>query len=195
GRGEEYWPTTEAKKFGDIIVFCLSETTHRRWTVRDFIVTNIKSKESHQARHFHFNSWQESGDMLNKFLLLQFLHQVHQYKKQKSSTSPTLVHCRTGTGRCGIFISLDCIMYQLEDGKSVNVYGTVHKMLFHRPLMVQTEDQYIFLHLCTLDIVRLKKNGAEYENIMEERVNDELSDTNDSGYETHGYVDHYELCL
>ncbi|KAG8550880.1 hypothetical protein GDO81_029638 [Engystomops pustulosus] len=106
------------------------------------MVTNVRSKASRRVQQFHYTKWQESGDINNRDVLIQFLLQVRQYKKEKSSRSPTLVHCRTGTGRSGIFIALDCIMNQLEDGKSVNVYETVHKMLLHRPLMVQTEVRF-----------------------------------------------------
>ncbi|KAG8550881.1 hypothetical protein GDO81_029639, partial [Engystomops pustulosus] len=165
GRGEEYWPTSEAKTFGDIMVGCMSGTIQNGWTVREFVVRNIKSTESHRVRQFHYTDWPESGVSDNRHMLFRFLHKVRSYKRTISSRSPTLVHCRVGSGRCGIFIALHCIMNQLEDGKSVNVYKSVHDMLLHRPLMVQTEAQYIFLHRCTLDLVKLKKNVIEYENL------------------------------
>ncbi|XP_073514000.1 receptor-type tyrosine-protein phosphatase eta-like [Phyllobates terribilis] len=157
-KGEEYWPKPEAKTFGNIIAAFLSETIHSRWTIRDFMLTNVKNNEIHRVRQFHFTEWHADCNVDAREMLIQFVYEVRQYKKENSSNCPTLVHCRTGTGRSGIFIALDCIINQLECTEKVDVYGTVHKMHLHRPLMVQTPDQYIFLHRCTLDIVIGKEN-------------------------------------
>ncbi|XP_071975068.1 receptor-type tyrosine-protein phosphatase eta-like [Engystomops pustulosus] len=183
-QGEEYWPTTEAKTFGNILVTFISETNYSSWTVRDFMAVNVKSKESHQVRQFHYTDWHESGDMDDRHLLIRFLHQVHKYKKENFLNCATLVHCRTGTGRSGIFIALDCIIDQLEDGKSVNVYGTVHEMLLHRPLMVQTEVQYIFLHRCTLELVRGKNTTTTEDDYHNEDIYEEIPNAYHVGPQT-----------
>ncbi|XP_069823903.1 receptor-type tyrosine-protein phosphatase eta-like [Dendropsophus ebraccatus] len=154
---EEYWPKTKAKTFGNIVALFMSEQIHNDWTIRDIMVTNVKNKESLQIRQFHFTEWHESCDMAGRVALIQFVHSVRKYRTKNSSNSPTLVHCRTGTGRTGIFIALNCLIDQLERDDKVDVYGTVHKMHLHRPLMLQTQVQYMFLHRCTLDIVKRQK--------------------------------------
>ncbi|XP_069821232.1 receptor-type tyrosine-protein phosphatase eta-like [Dendropsophus ebraccatus] len=172
---EEYWPKTEAKSFGNIIATFISEQIHNDWTIRDIMVTN--SKESRQVRQFHFTEWHESCDMDERVALIQFVHTVRKYRKENSSNSPTLVHCRTGTGRSGVFIALNCVIDQLESNEKVDVYGTVYKMHLHRPLMLQTMVQYIFLHRCTLDIVRGQKDlrsSYYYQNANAEVLYEEI---------------------
>ncbi|XP_077143241.1 receptor-type tyrosine-protein phosphatase beta-like [Ranitomeya variabilis] len=157
-QGEEYWPKTEVKKCGNILAATVSESNNGGWTVRDIVVSNVKNKKCHQTRQFHFTEWHENGEMDNREALIHFVREVQEYKKENSSNCPTLVHCRTGTVRSGIFIALYCIINQQACGNKVDVYGTVQKMHLHRPLMVETEDQYIFLHHCALDVVKGKKN-------------------------------------
>ncbi|XP_075181473.1 receptor-type tyrosine-protein phosphatase eta-like [Anomaloglossus baeobatrachus] len=158
GHGEEYWPKTEAKTFGNILSTFISENIHNGWTIRDFMVTNLRNNKSHQVRQFHLTEWPEDCNIDNREILIQFVREVRQYKEENSSNCPILVHCRTGSGRSGIFIALVSIINQLEVDKKVDVYGTVQKMHLHRPLMVQTVAQYIFLHRCALDIVRGENN-------------------------------------
>ncbi|XP_077143237.1 uncharacterized protein LOC143806508 isoform X2 [Ranitomeya variabilis] len=178
GKGEEYWPKPEAKTFGCIIVTFMHEHIYNSWTIRDFMVTNLKDCTSQRVRQFHFTEWHQSGKMDDREVLMQFVHEVRQYKKDISSNCPTVVHCRTGTGRSGIFIALDCIINQLECDKKVDVCGTVHKMHLHRPLMVQTVDQYIFLHCCTLDIIRDKKKvNTDDQKVTEDRSEDAILHT------------------
>ena len=44
-----------------------------------------------------------------------------------------------GVGRTGTFIAIDCLIYQIENESTVDVYGIVYDLRMHRPLMVQTE--------------------------------------------------------
>ncbi|CAJ0967507.1 unnamed protein product [Ranitomeya imitator] len=140
----------------------------------------LRTKKCHQIRQFHFTEWHENGEMDNREALIHFVREVQEYKKENSSNCPTLVHCRTGTVRSGIFIALYCIINQQECGNKVDVYGTVQKMHLHRPLMVETEDQYIFLHHCALDVVKGKKNVNAEEKRQEnteERVYEQIPNT------------------
>ncbi|XP_075044785.1 receptor-type tyrosine-protein phosphatase eta-like [Mixophyes fleayi] len=176
-QSEEYWPSSEDKTFGDIKVTLISENTLHDWTVRDFKVTNVKNSETRQVRQFHFMSWTENGDLNERDILLQFINLVLKHRKEYSPNCPTLVHCRAGAGRSGIFIALDRIINQLEDTNSVDLYETVHNLHLHRSSMVQTEAQYMFLHQCTLDIIRGEneaRNQHNYQTVREEVLYEEI---------------------
>ncbi|KAG5839089.1 hypothetical protein ANANG_G00201230 [Anguilla anguilla] len=73
---------------------------------------------------------------------------------QCSRNSPTVVHGSAGVGRTGTMIAIDHLLFQIERDSMVDLYGTVYSMRMHRALMVQTEDQYVFLHKCALDIIK-----------------------------------------
>uniref|UniRef100_A0A8C6XTK8 Receptor-type tyrosine-protein phosphatase eta n=1 Tax=Naja naja TaxID=35670 RepID=A0A8C6XTK8_NAJNA len=152
---EEYWPNKQSKDYGDIMVAMTSEIFLPEWTIRDFSIEQVT--ESHPVRQFHFTAWPDHGVPETTDLLISFRHLVHEFMKQKPPSSPTLVHCSAGVGRTGTFIAIDRLIQQMEMENTVDVYGTVYDLRMHRSLMVQTEDQYVFLNHCVMDIIKSKK--------------------------------------
>ncbi|XP_006896821.1 PREDICTED: receptor-type tyrosine-protein phosphatase eta [Elephantulus edwardii] len=156
---EEYWPSKKIQDYGDITVAMASEIILPEWTIRDFTVKNIQTSESHPLRQFHFTSWPDHGVPDTTDLLINFRYLVRDYMKQSPPESPILVHCSAGVGRTGTFIAIDRLIYQMENENTVDVYGIVYDLRMHRPLMVQTEDQYVFLNQCVLDIIRSQRDS------------------------------------
>ncbi|KFQ39588.1 Receptor-type tyrosine-protein phosphatase eta, partial [Mesitornis unicolor] len=155
---EQYWPDKQSKSYGDIIVTTVSEIVLPEWTIRDFTVEKANTPESHTVRQFHFTSWPDHGVPETTDLLINFRHLVHEYSSQNPIDSPTLVHCSAGVGRTGTFIAIDRLIQQIEMENTVDVYGVVYDLRMHRPLMVQTEDQYVFLNQCVMDIIKSQKD-------------------------------------
>ncbi|NWH97406.1 PTPRJ phosphatase, partial [Tichodroma muraria] len=165
---EQYWPDKQPKCYGDIIVTTVSEVVLPEWTIRDFTVEKSNTPESHTVRQFHFTSWPDHGVPETTDLLINFRHLVHEYNSQNPMDSPTLVHCSAGVGRTGTFIAIDRLIQQMEMESAVDVYGVVYDLRMHRPLMVQTEDQYVFLNQCVMDIIksqRERKTDLIYQNV------------------------------
>ncbi|NXH95422.1 PTPRJ phosphatase, partial [Pachycephala philippinensis] len=165
---EQYWPDKQPKSYGDIIVTMVSEVVLPEWTIRDFTVEKANTPESHTVRQFHFTSWPDHGVPETTDLLINFRHLVHEYNSQNPMDSPTLVHCSAGVGRTGTFIAIDRLIQQVEMENTVDVYGVVYDLRMHRPLMVQTEDQYVFLNQCVMDIIksqRERKTDLIYQNV------------------------------
>lgn len=80
------------------------------------------------------------------------------------------MHCSAGVGRTGTLIALDVLLRQLECEGLVDPFSFVKKMRESRPLMVQTEAQYVFLHQCILRSLQksdpaLPAKEATYENV------------------------------
>ncbi|XP_015237762.1 PREDICTED: receptor-type tyrosine-protein phosphatase eta-like [Cyprinodon variegatus] len=152
---EQYW-SPGTKYCEDIIVTTTSEIPLEDWTIRDFDIKNVKTAEVRSVRHFHFTAWPDHGVPETTELLISFRHLVREHMNQYSRNSPTVVHCSAGVGRTGTFIAIDRLIFQIERENIVDVYGIVHDLRMHRPLMVQTEDQYVFLNQCALDIIRAR---------------------------------------
>ncbi|XP_026123520.1 receptor-type tyrosine-protein phosphatase eta-like isoform X2 [Carassius auratus] len=150
---EEYWPA-ETKRYDNLTVINISEVPLEDWTLRDFEVKNTKTAESRSVRHFHFTAWPDHGVPETTELLINFRHLVREHMDQYSRHSPTLVHCSAGVGRTGTLIAIDRLIFQIEQDGVVDVYGIIHDLRMHRPLMVQTEDQYVFLNQCAMDIIK-----------------------------------------
>ncbi|XP_047374900.1 LOW QUALITY PROTEIN: receptor-type tyrosine-protein phosphatase eta [Sciurus carolinensis] len=187
---EEYWPSKQAQDYGDITVAMTSEVVLPEWTIRDFTVKNIQTSESHPLRQFHFTSWPDHGVPDTTDLLINFRYLVRDYMKQSPPESPILVHCSAGVGRTGTFIAIDRLIYQIENESTVDVYGVVYDLRMHRPLMVQTEDQYVFLNQCVLDIIRSQKDSKVdliYQNTTAMTIYENLEPVSMFG-KTNGYI-------
>ncbi|MFT7814350.1 receptor-type tyrosine-protein phosphatase eta-like [Arapaima gigas] len=175
---EMYWPS-ESKHYDNIIVTTTSDIALDDWTIREFSVKNVsidgagerrtlrctqslmlfsyllqvKTAETRFVRQFHFTAWPDHGVPETTELLINFRYLVREHMDQNRN-SPTVVHCSAGVGRTGTFVAIDRLIYQTEIDGVVDVFGAIHDMRMHRPLMVQTEDQYVFLSQCVMDIIR-----------------------------------------
>lgn len=58
-----------------------------------------------------------------------------------------------GVGRTGCFIVIDAMTERIKHEKTIDIYGHVTLMRSERNYMVQTEDQYIFIHDALLEAV------------------------------------------
>ncbi|XP_049636668.1 receptor-type tyrosine-protein phosphatase eta [Suncus etruscus] len=187
---EEYWPSKMAQEYGDVTVANTAEIILPEWTIRDFTVKNSQTSESHPLRQFHFTSWPDHGVPDTTELLINFRFLVRDYMKQIPPESPVLVHCSAGVGRTGTFIAIDRLIYQIENENTVDVYGIVYDLRMHRPLMVQTEDQYVFLNQCVLDIIRSQKDSKVdliYQNTTAMTIYENLAPGTTFG-KTNGYI-------
>ncbi|XP_043372324.1 receptor-type tyrosine-protein phosphatase eta isoform X5 [Dermochelys coriacea] len=155
---EEYWPDKGSNYYDNITVTLVSEYVLPEWTIRDFTVEDNDATESHTVRQFHFTSWPDHGVPETTDLLINFRHLVQENMSHSPPDSPTLVHCSAGVGRTGTFIAIDRLIQQIEMENTSDVYGIVYDLRMHRPLMVQTEDQYVFLNQCVLDIIKSQRN-------------------------------------
>lgn len=59
-----------------------------------------------------------------------------------------------GVGRTGAFIVIDAMLERIKHEKTVDIYGHVTCLRAQRNYMVQTEDQYIFIHDSLLEAVQ-----------------------------------------
>ncbi|XP_065148299.2 receptor-type tyrosine-protein phosphatase eta [Paramisgurnus dabryanus] len=157
---EKYWPCG-TNHYDNISVTTIVETVQENWTTRDFTIKNVKTAETRNVRQFQLTTWPHHRVPQSTELLIDFRHLVREHIDQQSSYSPTVVHCSAGVGRTGTFIAIDCLILKIEKESMVDVYGIVHDMHLHRPFMVQSKDQYVYLHQCAYDIIRSRAGPSE----------------------------------
>ncbi|KAL8176784.1 UNVERIFIED_CONTAM: hypothetical protein K2H54_038634, partial [Gekko kuhli] len=153
---ERYWPLDYTPcTYDDITVSVVIETILLDWTIRDFTIKRKNEREVRLARHYHYTSWPDHGVPSVTSAILHFRDLVREHiEEQHAESGPALVHCSAGVGRTGTFIALDTLLSQAQKEGRIGVYSFVQRMRMNRPLMIQTESQYVFLHQCLLDRIQ-----------------------------------------
>ncbi|KAK9526222.1 hypothetical protein VZT92_014933 [Zoarces viviparus] len=144
----KYWPD-DTELYGDIKVTLLKTETLAEYTVRTFAMERRGYPAKHEVCQFHFTSWPEHGVPYHATGLLAFLRRV------KASTppdgGPVVVHCSMGAGRTGCYIVLDVMLDMAECEGVVDIYNCVKTLCSRRINMIQTEEQYVFIHDAILE--------------------------------------------
>nr|BAH03209.1 receptor type protein tyrosine phosphatase sap-1 [Mus musculus] len=168
---EHYWPLdAQPCIHGQLQVMLISEEASENWTVRHLQLFHMKEQQTLSLRQFHYLAWPDHGVPYSPDPLLAFRKMLRQWMDQTTDGGPPIVHCSAGVGRTGTLIALDVLLRQLECEGLVGPFSFVKKMRESRPLMVQTEAQYVFLHQCILKSLQkpapaLVPEEAMYENV------------------------------
>nr|XP_034348884.1 receptor-type tyrosine-protein phosphatase H [Arvicanthis niloticus] len=168
---EHYWPLdAHPCTHGQLQVTLISEEVTENWTVRHLQLFHMKEQQILSVRQFHYLAWPDHGVPYSPDPLLAFQKVLRQWLDQTMDGGPPIVHCSAGVGRTGTLIALDVLLRQLECEGLVGPFSFVKKMRESRPLMVQTEAQYVFLHQCILRSLQMPARAlapkeAIYENV------------------------------
>ncbi|XP_004685320.1 PREDICTED: receptor-type tyrosine-protein phosphatase V-like [Condylura cristata] len=149
---EHYWPADPSPvTYGHITVHLLVEEPEEEWTKREFQLKHVAQQQQRRVKQLQFTTWPDHSTPEAPGSLLAFVKLVQEQTRATQGTGPVLVHCSAGVGRTGTFVALLRLLQQLEAEQTVDVFNAVYALRLHRPLMIQTPSQYIFLHSCLLD--------------------------------------------
>uniref|UniRef100_A0A672NX92 Protein tyrosine phosphatase receptor type O n=1 Tax=Sinocyclocheilus grahami TaxID=75366 RepID=A0A672NX92_SINGR len=130
----------------------------------------MDADETQDVLHFNYTSWPDHG-VPTVNAIESILHFVQIVRQQVNRTKgPIVVHCSAGVGRTGTFIALDRLMQHIQEHEYVDVLGLVSDMRSHRLSMVQTEEQYVFIHQCVLLMWKKKKQQTHTSDVIYENV-------------------------
>ncbi|XP_061415621.1 receptor-type tyrosine-protein phosphatase O-like [Lethenteron reissneri] len=173
-----YWPEKlgSEEHHGAVSVRALGLAKRGCWELRTFLLRSLVNEqpESRVLWHYHFTAWPDKGVPLEEHTggLVDFAREVR--KKSATWKAPIVVHCSAGVGRTGTFIALDRVLHGLQttfpgaaavpdecspEGPvraqaAVDLLALVAELRRSRVNMVQTEEQFVFLHRCILYICR-----------------------------------------
>ncbi|XP_058714714.1 receptor-type tyrosine-protein phosphatase S isoform X11 [Poecile atricapillus] len=148
---DQYWPGRGSDTYGMIQVILLDTIELATFCVRTFSLHKNGSSEKREVRQFQFTAWPDHGVPEYPTPFLAFLRRVKTCNPPDAG--PIVVHCSAGVGRTGCFIVIDAMLERIKHEKTVDIYGHVTLMRSQRNYMVQTEDQYSFIHDALLEAV------------------------------------------
>ncbi|NXY11628.1 PTN7 phosphatase, partial [Pteruthius melanotis] len=138
-----YWPEKEGT-YGPFTIHVQGVSESVEYVVRDLSIQ--LEKERRRVKHILFPSWPDQQTPESAKPLLHLVSKVEETLQTAASPGPIVVHCSAGIGRTGCFIATRIGCQQLKDEGQVDILGIVCRLRIDRGGMIQTSEQYQFLH-------------------------------------------------
>ncbi|NWY71110.1 PTN7 phosphatase, partial [Erithacus rubecula] len=138
-----YWPEKEGT-YGPFTIQVQGLSESVEYVVRDLSIQ--LGKEHRKVKHILFPSWPDQQTPESAKPLLHLVSKVEEALQTAASPGPIVVHCSAGIGRTGSFIATRIGCQQLQQQGQVDVLGIVCRLRIDRGGMIQTSEQYQFLH-------------------------------------------------
>uniref|UniRef100_A0A8C1YBN3 protein-tyrosine-phosphatase n=1 Tax=Cyprinus carpio TaxID=7962 RepID=A0A8C1YBN3_CYPCA len=138
-----YWPEKRGI-YGRVEVFVKNVKECDHYIIRTLILK--QGGQSRKVQHYWYTSWPDHKTPESAGPLLQLVNDVEEDRRGFTSSGPVIVHCSAGIGRTGCFIATTIGCRQLELEGVVDVLRIVCQLRTDRGGMIQTEEQYEFVH-------------------------------------------------
>ncbi|CAH1787206.1 unnamed protein product [Owenia fusiformis] len=151
---ENYIPN-KTETYGNITVTVESLREKEGYQIRQI---TLQCKDvSKSCLHFWYTAWPDHKTPETAKQLLNLVQEVELRRLERledgMKPGPVVVHCSAGIGRTGCFIATSIGMTQLQQEYMVDILGIVCAMRMDRGGMIQTNEQYEFVHhaLCLFE--------------------------------------------
>lgn len=138
-----YWPEKRGI-YGKVEVLVISVSECDNYTIRNLVLK--QGSHTQHVKHYWYTSWPDHKTPDSAQPLLQLMLDVEEDRLASEGRGPVVVHCSAGIGRTGCFIATSIGCQQLKEEGVVDVLSIVCQLRVDRGGMVQTSEQYEFVH-------------------------------------------------
>ncbi|XP_034272815.1 tyrosine-protein phosphatase non-receptor type 5 isoform X2 [Pantherophis guttatus] len=140
----EYWPEEQITYEG------IEITVNRVIQADDYrlrLITLKNGEETRNLKHYWYTSWPDQKTPDQAPALLQLVQEVEEaMHRAEEKNAPIIVHCSAGIGRTGCFIATSICCQQWKNEGMVDILRTTCQLRLDRGGMIQTSEQYQFVH-------------------------------------------------
>uniref|UniRef100_A0ABI7X1D3 protein-tyrosine-phosphatase n=1 Tax=Felis catus TaxID=9685 RepID=A0ABI7X1D3_FELCA len=138
-----YWPEKRGI-YGKVEVLVINVNECDNYTVRNLVLK--QGGHTQHVKHYWYTSWPDHKTPDSAQPLLQLMLDVEEDRLAATGRGPVVVHCSAGIGRTGCFIATSIGCRQLKEEGVVDALSIVCQLRVDRGGMVQTSEQYEFVH-------------------------------------------------
>lgn len=166
-----YWPKEGTMTYGHIDVTMVKEDIMANYTLRTLKLKHTKLKKKKWiaseriVEQYHYTAWPDHGTPADTLPVLAFVRK--SVSSNPSDGGPIVAHCSAGVGRTGTYIAIDAMMKQAAAKQELNVFGFLKHIRSQRNHLVQTEEQYVFLHDALVEALSSGVTEISLESISE----------------------------
>ncbi|ELU16945.1 hypothetical protein CAPTEDRAFT_47230, partial [Capitella teleta] len=148
----QYWPEQvngdPLKIHSQFEINLLKEDVWPDFTRRQMEVSKKGSDGVRPVTQYHYTTWPDHGVPSHATALWRLFRKL---TNDADNTQPIIIHCSAGVGRTGTLIAMDHLLDQAKRENGIDVYACVTALRQSRMHMVQSVDQYKFLHSAVLE--------------------------------------------
>jgi len=170
----KYWPDEHNAHFmcSGIEVQHASVHNFAHFTVRDIILSKVKTNQDRKISLVSFSNWPDHGVPRSSIGVLEAIKHIWSLKAQYANdgvTGPVISHSSAGLGRSGTIVAIDICLRRVMDVGSIDVHATVLRMREQRPDVVDSVDQYTYIYDCLVDYIN-SVQGTEVKDTVSSQV-------------------------
>ena len=150
-KADRYWPKKERElNFKNICVKNIKFISLKNIDISTLEITLKGKSKPKLVYHIHYKNWPDMNIPENTEDFMNLISLVDLYNTLNPTPNGKIIsHCSAGIGRTGTFIAIHHIITLLKNGTKIddiNILDVVKQMRICRYGMIQTVEQYKFVH-------------------------------------------------